>query len=172
MAAALLLGAAEERDGDSPGTLRGHLNRVLRRTGIGGFATCLCADIAPNGMVTMANAGHLPPYLRGQELALASGLPLGISKGSESGYEQTQWRLADDETLTFLSDGVVEARNAAGELFGFERAAAISSESPQHVAQIAQQFGQEDDTTVLALRRMVAGEQFATPLTTPSLTPS
>jgi serine phosphatase RsbU (regulator of sigma subunit) len=50
-----------------------------------------------------------------------------------------------------MSDGVVEARNAAGELFGFERTQAISSQSAESVAQAAQAFGQEDDITVVSL---------------------
>jgi hypothetical protein len=45
----------------------------------------------------------------------------------------------------------VEARNAQGELFGFERTAAISGTSADQIARAAQQFGQEDDITVLTL---------------------
>jgi serine/threonine protein phosphatase PrpC len=82
-------------------------------------------------------------------LATDNGLPLGIAPDSQ--YTETTLRLAPGETLTFLSDGVVEARNARGELFGFERAAAISGESAESIAQAAQQFGQEDDITVLTL---------------------
>jgi len=51
--------------------------------------------------------------------------------------------------LTLLSDGVVEARSASGELFGFERITAISHEPAEKVAQAARAFGQEDDITVL-----------------------
>jgi serine phosphatase RsbU (regulator of sigma subunit) len=53
--------------------------------------------------------------------------------------------------LTLLSDGVVEARNSAGELFGFDRTQAISGQSAQNIAGAAQAFGQEDDITVLTL---------------------
>jgi len=53
--------------------------------------------------------------------------------------------------LTLLSDGVVEARNASGELFGFDRTAAISGETASQVAKAAELFGQEDDITVLTL---------------------
>jgi hypothetical protein len=149
MAAALLLGAAEERDGDSPGALLTHLNHVLRRIRIGGFTTCLCADFAAAGGVTLANAGHLSPYCGSDEVELDSGLPLGIAPATQ--YAETKLRLAPGETLTFLSDGVVEARNAAGELFGFERARQISQQSAGSIAGAAQRFGQEDDITVLTL---------------------
>ena len=53
--------------------------------------------------------------------------------------------------MTLLSDGVVEARSASGELFGFERTAAISREPAEKVAQAARAFGQDDDITVLRL---------------------
>jgi len=46
---------------------------------------------------------------------------------------------------------VVEARNAGGELFGFERTRDLSTESADRVAQAALAFGQEDDITVLRL---------------------
>jgi len=55
--------------------------------------------------------------------------------------------------LTLLSDGVVEARSASGELFGFERTGGISRESAEKIAATAQQFGQEDDITVLTVMR-------------------
>jgi serine phosphatase RsbU (regulator of sigma subunit) len=60
-------------------------------------------------------------------------------------------QLGESDTLTFLSDGVVEARNAQGELFGFDRARAISAEPAQKIAEQAVAFGQEDDISVLKL---------------------
>jgi len=61
------------------------------------------------------------------------------------------------DTLAFLSDGVVEARNARGELFGFERAAALSAQNAGQISRAARQFGQEDDITVLTLTLAAAG---------------
>jgi serine phosphatase RsbU (regulator of sigma subunit) len=46
---------------------------------------------------------------------------------------------------------VVEAQNKEGELFGFERACAISGQTAQQIADAAQRFGQEDDITILTL---------------------
>jgi hypothetical protein len=153
MAATLILGAAAARDRDAPGTLLAQLNRVLKENHLSGFATCLCADVATDGSLTLANAGHLPPYRNGREIELDSGLPLGIASGAE--YAESTIRLNAGDALTFLSDGVVEARNASGELFGFERTAAISTESAQNIASAAQRHGQVDDITVLTLQRMV-----------------
>jgi len=50
-----------------------------------------------------------------------------------------------------LSDGVPEARAESGELFGFERTAVLCSKTADHIAATAQQFGQEDDITVVTL---------------------
>ncbi len=50
-----------------------------------------------------------------------------------------------------MSDGVVEVRNNAGDLFGFERTRAISLESAGSIAEAAPRFGQEDDITVMTL---------------------
>ncbi len=61
------------------------------------------------------------------------------------------------DRLTFHSDDVVEARNKAGELFGFERATQLSTEPAEKVAQAAQAFGQEDDITVLTVTFAPAG---------------
>jgi sigma-B regulation protein RsbU (phosphoserine phosphatase) len=150
MAATLLLGAAAARDSDSPANLLSHLNRVLCENHLSGFATSLCADVTPSGMLIVANAGHLPPYCEGREIELDSGLPLGIA--SESEYGETTLRLDPGSQVTLLSDGIVEARSPKGELFGFDRACGISKDSAPNIASAAQRFGQEDDITVLTLK--------------------
>jgi phosphoserine phosphatase RsbU/P len=102
--------------------------------------------------VTLASAGHPAPYLDGREVSLEAGLPLGID--AEAAYESWELRLATGQRLTFVSDGVVEAANARGELFGFERTAAISNHLAQEIADAAQSWGQNDDITVVTVRRM------------------
>lgn len=149
MTAALLIGAAERRESDSPAELLHHLNLVLRDSRVGGFATCLCADLDQDGAVRVSNAGHLAPYQDGTELPVENGLPLGLEAGVS--YPESDFQFAAGARLTFLTDGVVEARNAQGELFGFERAAHLSTGSAENVAQAAQHFGQQDDITVLTL---------------------
>ena len=62
------------------------------------------------------------------------------------------FHLKAGEQLTFLSDSVVEAQSAAGELCGFGRTAAISTHSAEKIAAAAQAFGQQDDSTVLTVR--------------------
>jgi len=148
----VIIGAFRSLHLDSPGDILSELNRLLTSNGQDGFVTCLCASIAPDGSVTLANAGHLGPYLRGREVQLESGLPLGIIAGAE--YSETVLALDPGDTLTLLSDGVVEAQNPQRELFGFERTAAISTRSAEEIARAAQQFGQEDDITVLTVARV------------------
>jgi sigma-B regulation protein RsbU (phosphoserine phosphatase) len=151
MTAALLMGGAADHDALAPGQLLDHLDRVLCQSRVGGFATCICADLAADGTVTIANAGHLSPYCNGREVPIAAALPLGISASSQDPYGETIFSLGPGETLTFLSDGVVEARDTKGELFGFDRARATSTQPAEEIATSAQQFGQEDDITVLTV---------------------
>lgn len=149
MTGAMLLGACEGHEAERPAEVLAHLNRVLCASGVGGMATCLCARISSDGMLTLANAGHLAPYRNGVEIELEGGLPLGIAPTVT--YNETRLKLEPADTLTFLSDGVVEARNSAGDLFGFERTRRIATQAAQQIAEAAQRFGQEDDITVLSL---------------------
>ncbi len=149
LTSALLLGAADRCDELQPPLVLHELNAALRNSGIEGFTTCLCADLSPSGVLHIANAGQLPPYRNGQEIDIPVGLPLGV-EGSAV-YAETSLQLAPGDRLTFLSDGVVEARNAMGELFGFERTRQLSSRAAQQIAEAAVQFGQQDDITVLTL---------------------
>jgi hypothetical protein len=152
MTATLLIGAAERRNADSPAELLAHLNLVLHASQVGGFATCLCADLEPDGTMTLANAGHLSPYLHGEEIATPPGLPLGLS-ASHGIYDELRFHLAEGDTLTFMSDGVAEARSETGELFGFERTQAMSVQTAEAIADAAEKYGQQDDITVLTLTR-------------------
>jgi|GEM_PF-1279817 len=149
LTSALLLGAADRCDDFRPAAVLKELNAALRHSGIEGFTTCLCADLSATGMLLIANAGQLPPYRNGQEIEIPAGLPLGVDAAVE--YAESTLQLAPGDKLTFLSDGVVEARNAVGELFGFERTRQLSSRAAQQIADAAVQFGQQDDITVLTL---------------------
>lgn len=147
MTGAMLLGACEGHADDSPSALLEHLNAVLCKSQVGGFATCLCARIEADGLCVLANAGHLAPYLKWKELELENGLPLGLTPGAS--YVERSVRLTAGSALTFLSDGVVEAQDATGKLFGFDRTQALSSSPAAEIAAEAQRFGQRDDITVL-----------------------
>jgi len=148
MTVSLIVGALRDEQTRQPAQVLAHLNRVLCGQ-VGGFVTCSAALIAYDGVMTLANAGHLSPYRNGEEIALPPGLPLGIAPAAD--YTETTLHLAPGDKLTFLSDGVVEARNTQGELFGFDRTASISTQSAESIAQAAQRWGQEDDITVLTV---------------------
>jgi sigma-B regulation protein RsbU (phosphoserine phosphatase) len=109
--------------------------------------------LSADGSLTVANAGHLALYVNGQEILTANGLPLGISFEVE--YSETQHVLAPEDTLTLISDGVVEARDKSRTLFGFERLQQVLSErlAAEAIARSAQRFGQEDDITVISISR-------------------
>jgi hypothetical protein len=149
MTGAMLLGACEGHEQNAPAEVLRHLNQVLCASGVGGLATCLCARIAPDGLLTIANAGHLPPYRNGEEMEVEGGLPLGLAPSAS--YEQTRVQLEPADVLVFLSDGVVEAQNSTGELFGFQRTREIATHPAHQIAEAAQRFGQQDDITVLSI---------------------
>ena len=137
-----------------PAELLANLNeRLVGRAG-GGFSTALVAHIGAMGTVAVANAGHLSPYLDGREVELPGALPLGVTPGAH--YETTHFHMAHGSRLTFYSDGVVEAQNAQGELFGFERGRAISTNPAIVIVEAAMEFGQSDDITVVAITRQSA----------------
>jgi hypothetical protein len=150
MTVSTILGALRALPVPSPAELLRTLNHALAGRLEGGLATCCVAHISPRGVLTIANAGHLAPYLNGNELAVEPGLPLGVDPAVE--YRECSTQLAPGDALTFLSDGVVEAQSPSGELFGFERTREMSRHSAEEIAQAAQTFGQQDDITVLTLQ--------------------
>jgi sigma-B regulation protein RsbU (phosphoserine phosphatase) len=140
----------------APAVLLASLNERLIGRSRGGFSTALAAHIAADGSVAIANAGHLSPYLDGTEIELTGALPLGIVGGAV--YEITEFQFAIGSRLTFYSDGVIEAQNGKGELFGFERGRDISTQPAVEIAEAAKQFGQSDDITVVTIDRLATGE--------------
>lgn len=132
----------------SPGVILSSLNAGLTGHTGGGFVTACCARFDPNGQVTLANAGNPAPYSDGREVEVEGSLPLGIA--AEAEYLEC---VVEAGHMTFVSDGVVEAANTAGELFGFERMAKISAQSAREIAEIAKAWGQNDDITVVTVRQ-------------------
>jgi serine phosphatase RsbU (regulator of sigma subunit) len=136
---------------ESPGEILSAMNqRMIGRTKVG-FTTCLILRVRPDGAMAIASAGHQMPYVDGREIAGDTGLPLGIL--ADTTYVETAGRLRECAQLTLITDGVIEARDKSGELFGFDRTTAISAQSAEQIAAHAQQFGQEDDITVVTLTR-------------------
>lgn len=151
MTVSAVFGALQSTPPVSPAWILSALNTGLAGQLHGGFVTCCVARIRSNGMVTIANAGHLSPYLNGVEVEIEAGLPLGIVPDAE--YKESELVLRPNESITFLSDGVVEARSKSGELFGFERTQGVIRSGAEAIARAAKDFGQEDDITVLSIFR-------------------
>jgi hypothetical protein len=150
MTVSMLMGVLRATKDSSPAKILKSLNTVL--TGSDSFTTCLAAWFSADGSVLLANAGHLPPYLNSLEVSLPGGLPLGVVP--EVNYEEVSLSLHPGDRLLLLSDGVVEARKPSGELFGFERLQNLSNQSVFYIADAAKSFGQDDDITVLTVRRL------------------
>lgn len=155
MLVAVLVGAVRTRADetfDPAAILRTMNDRLLGRAG-GHFATCVVAHLAVDGAdvtLRVANAGHIPPYRNGVAMAMPGSLPLGIIANAE--YDVETVRLDAAAQLTFVTDGVLEARNEAGELLGFSRLAEISALPPKAIVEAAIAHGQDDDITVVGVR--------------------
>lgn len=133
-----------------PAAMLATLNRRLMGRSGDHFATCLAVEIGPDGTMRIANAGHLRPYLNGKEMELEGSLPLGMV--NEAQYTAQNFTLQPGDRLTLMTDGVVEATNAARQMLGFERAREISRDGAAAIAAQAQSFGQEDDITVVGVK--------------------
>jgi len=154
MLVALLVGAIRtvaQFDPD-PLVLLGALNKRLLGRG-DAFATCLALRIAADGRITLANAGHLAPYLNGKPIELEGSLPLGMLEAPEVSI--TRFELSPGDRLMLLSDVVAEAMDSDGHLFGFDRIQELldTGISASAIASAAQKFGQEDDISVISVTR-------------------
>ena len=154
MLVALLVGAIRSTAewNDDPLFILEALNRRLMGRN-DAHATCLALRIAADGEIKLANAGHVPPYLNGDPVAMEGALPLGMTDGAE--FSVMHFRLAEGDKLVLVSDGIAEAMDADGQLFGFDRVQQLlrTGTSASEVASVAQRFGQEDDISVIAVTR-------------------
>ena len=119
-------------------------------------ATCQILYIDPAGRATLANAGQLPPYLNGKEMEMEGALPLGTIPDAE--HSVTYFTLNHGDSLILMSDGIVEAQDAHGNLLGFDRINELlkNTTTAEEIAVAAQNFGQEDDILVFQVRRDAA----------------
>jgi serine phosphatase RsbU (regulator of sigma subunit) len=132
------------------------------------FITCLYAILEPeSGRLVYANAGHDLPYRRhggGADELRARGMPLGLMAGME--YEEKEIVLERGESVLFYSDGLVEAHDPEGAMFGFPRLrelmAAHGTGGGEELADFlleklysftGEEWEQEDDITLVTLRR-------------------
>ncbi len=156
----------------SPVEMLAALNHCLVGRMQGGFATGVIFRLDPDGTVACANAGHLPLFLNGREFPLDPSLPLGLVASAD--YSETTLHLNAGDQLCFYTDGLLEARNETGELFGFDRLHDLFASRPtaQQATEVAVSFGQDDDITVLILTRLAAGEESTTSILAPALSGS
>jgi len=164
MAVSLIVGAATTLAEATtwPGEIMAGLNRRLYGRLQGGFTTCAALRIDPVGNCVIASAGHLSPFVNGVELPLPGACPLGLL--SDTQYEETSFRLNINDHLVLYTDGLLEARNRAGELYGFDRLQTLFAQMPSagEASQTAIDFGQDDDITVLTITRLALGERSPT----------
>jgi serine phosphatase RsbU (regulator of sigma subunit) len=154
---------------ESPGEVLARVNEALvADIPPNMFVTCLYAILDPaEGRLRYANAGHDLPYLQrhygedAHELR-AAGMPLGLMPGM--GYEENETILEAGEAALLYSDGLVEAHNPTGEMFGFPRLRALIAEHGEErslgdflleelYSFTEEGWEQEDDITLLTLRR-------------------
>jgi Stage II sporulation protein E (SpoIIE) len=157
---------------DDPAEILSILNRRLYGRLKDGFVTCLALRLDPDGECILANAGHPAPFLNKTELSLPGAFPLGLDPATE--YEKVHFRLAVGDRLTLYTDGLLEARNPAGDLFSFERLRALIATQPdaKQATDAAIAFGQDDDITVMTLTRLAPGVESTTSLLAPALVSS
>ena len=152
----------------SPGEVLAQVNETLvARIPANMFVTCFYAILDPkSASLIYANAGHDLPCLHrtsgeAEELR-ATGMPLGLMPGM--GYEEKETILEASETALFYSDGLVEAHNPEGEMFGFPRLRALVAKygEEQSLGEylleelssfVGEGWEQEDDITLLTLER-------------------
>ena len=163
----MLRAVAQALDSTSPGKVLERVNEtLLARIPPNMFVTCFYAILEPeSGSLTYANAGHDLPYLHrngeAEELR-ARGMPLGLMPGR--GYEEKKTILEAGERALFYSDGLVEAHDPTGEMFGFPRLRALVAQHGEEnsleeallgelYSFVGEGWEQEDDITLLTLRR-------------------
>jgi serine phosphatase RsbU (regulator of sigma subunit) len=161
--------AAGALDSSSPGEVLSRVNETLfSRIPPNMFVTCFYCILDPeSASLLYANAGHDLPYvLRSSggecEELRARGMPLGIMPGMS--YEEKETILNGGEAALLYSDGLVEAHDPKGEMFGFPRLRALIAEHGEERALrdfllrelysfTGEGWEQEDDITLLTLRR-------------------
>jgi serine phosphatase RsbU (regulator of sigma subunit)/ketosteroid isomerase-like protein len=151
----------------SPGQMLRGVNEVLfPNIPSNMFVTCFYAILDPkSGRLSYANAGHDLPYLHRNgdtEELRARGMPLGLMP--KMSYEEKETILHSGEAALLYSDGLVEAHDPAGEMFGFPRLRALIDEHGEKLSLAdllleelysfaGERWEQEDDITILTLRR-------------------
>jgi serine phosphatase RsbU (regulator of sigma subunit)/predicted ester cyclase len=165
----MLRAVAQALGSSSPGEVLARVNEtLLARIPPSTFVTCFYAILYPeNGRLVYANAGHNLPCCRHDEHAVvelnARGMPLGLMP--QMSYEEKETVLVPGEGVLFYTDGLVEAHNPRGGMFGTPRLRSLLSERPEGGTDLSatlmeelerftgEEWEQEDDITLLTLER-------------------
>ncbi len=116
----------------------------------------------------VANAGCVAPLVRRTDGTVewvdVGGMPLGIELATDFGYTKVSFRLNKGDLIILSSDGVIEANNAAGEMFSFDRLERAVATGPtdsaaamlEHLRQTIQDFSGDtephDDLTLVVAK--------------------
>ena len=168
-----ILRVAAEQDPASPGKVLAHVNELLcPDIPPSMFVTCLYGVLNPHtGRFIFANAGHNLPAKCTVDAVVelrATGMPLGLLPGMT--YDEYEGTLELGESLLIYSDGLVEAHNPQGEMFGFPRLRTMAcglgsgAELIEHLRGALADFTgpgweQEDDVTFVTLERSGGAEE-------------
>src|SRR5918997_3528339 len=152
---------------ESPGEVLARVNEALvAEIPPSTFVTCFYGVLDPeNGRFRYANAGHNLPRRRhdGQAEELrARGMPLGLIPGMS--YEEKEAVLETGDSVLCYSDGMVEAHDPEGEMFGFPQLRRLVAEHDVKEGSVAdflmkkpysfvgEGWEQEDDIILLTLQ--------------------
>ena len=157
-----------------PGAVLARANELLcQEMPANMFVTCLYGVLDPAaGHFRFANAGHNLPYVRsdrGVAEFRATGMPLGLMPGMD--YEEAEGVVGTGDSLLLYSDGFVEAHSETGEMYGFPRLRSAFAADAAGSALVdillddlhaftGSDWEQEDDLTLVTLRRSVAPTAF------------
>jgi serine phosphatase RsbU (regulator of sigma subunit)/predicted ester cyclase len=163
----MLRAVAQALGSSSPGEVLSRVNvTLLARIPDNMFVTCFYAVLDPgSASLRYANAGHDLPYLHHSgacEELRARGMPLGLMPGMS--YEEGEVSLREGNCVLFYSDGLVEAHEPKGEMFGFPRLRALVAQHGEErtlgnllleelYSFVGEGWEQEDDITLLTLER-------------------
>jgi steroid delta-isomerase-like uncharacterized protein len=164
----MLRAVSQALEASSPGEILSRVNEALHPSiPPNMFVTCFYAILDPHSAsLRYANAGHDVPYLHRSGVAeelRARGMPLGLMPGME--YEEDEIVLDAGEAALLYSDGLVEAHDPEGEMFGFPRLRDLIAEHAEKESLeealleelysfVGEGWKQEDDITLLTLRRL------------------
>jgi predicted SnoaL-like aldol condensation-catalyzing enzyme len=153
---------------ESPGEVLARVNEALAaEIPPSTFITCFYSILDPeSGRFIYANSGHNLPCRRHDDQAdelRARGMPLGLMPGTE--YEEKEALLEVGDSVLLYSDGLVEAHDPEGEMFGFPRLRRLVAEHAAEEGSLpdflmdelrsftGDRWEQEDDITLVTLRR-------------------